>query len=53
MCEYIIVLCMGLRALQPFVKRRSTSAASEGSRLLLVWSVSDTEPRVSLGLLLG
>jgi hypothetical protein len=53
MCEYIIVLCMGLRAPQPFIKRRSTSAASEGSRLLLVWSVSINEPRVSLRLLLG
>lgn len=53
MCEYIILLCMGLRAQQPFTKRRSTSAASEGSHLLLVRSMSVNEPYVSLGLLLG
>lgn len=53
MCEYIIVLCMGLRAPQPFITRHSTSAASEGSHSVLVWSVSVNKPRVSLGHLLS
>lgn len=39
-CEYIIGLCMGLRALQPLLKRNSTNEASVSSQLLLVLRVS-------------